>query len=465
MPFGVWSLGRSAAAGLAASLALWATSVWAAPYLVADADSGQVLMQSDATEVWYPASLTKLMTVYVALDAVRSGNLTMDTPLVVSARAARAPPSKMGFRPGTEVTLDNALKMLMVKSPNDLAITVAEGVSGSVEFFADAMNAAGQRLGLHESHFVNPNGLHNPDHVSSARDMAMIARALLREFPEHADLFGIGELQLGNQIITNHNGLIGRYPGADGMKTGFTCPAGFNVVASANHYGRHLLVVVLGSPTAKTRNQEAADLFDRGFAMSGGSGSLDALPDAGSRIATNSNICLHRSAAALVAAEEEGAAEPEQHMVVGGRGGAIVSVAAVSTAGGEQTHTQLSDERPRFDPVPVFIGPVPGWKGPVLAARSTKPRHRPRSRPTPRPMSATRRPQSTRSPRTARRRPGRKPTRLQSSSMPCARRRLPMGRSRFETRRLRANRSRSRPAPRRRSPRAARTRKSRTSML
>ena len=162
MPFGVSSLGRSAAAGLAASLALWATSVSAAPYLVADADSGQVLMQSDATEVWYPASLTKLMTVYVALDAVRSGKLTMDTPLVVSARAARAPPSKMGFRPGTEVTLDNALKMLMVKSPNDLAITVAEGVSGSVEFFADEMNAAGQRLGLHESHFVNPNGLHNP---------------------------------------------------------------------------------------------------------------------------------------------------------------------------------------------------------------------------------------------------------------------------------------------------------------
>ena len=370
MPFGVWSLGRSAAAGLAASLALWAMSASAAPYLVADADTGQVLMQNDATEVWYPASLTKLMTVYVALDAVRNGKLTMDTPLVVSARASRAPPSKMGFRPGTEVTLDNSLKMLMVKSPNDLAITVAEGVSGSVESFADAMNAAGQRLGLHESHFVNPNGLHNPDHVSSARDMAIIARALLREFPEHADLFGIGALQLGNQIITNHNGLIGRYPGADGMKTGFTCPAGFNVVASANHYGRHLLVVVLGSPTAKIRNQEAADLFDRGFAMSGGSGSLDSLPDSGSRVASNSNVCLHRSAAAIALAEEEGAGDPEQHMAAAGRGGAVVSVAATAGAG-QPTHTVLSDERPHFDPVQVFIGPVAGWTGPVLAARST----------------------------------------------------------------------------------------------
>ena len=214
-----------------------AVAAQATPYLVADVDSGQVLLQNEATDQWYPASLTKLMTVYVALDAVRSGKLTLDTPLVMSARAARMAPSKMGFRPGTEVTLDNALKMLMVKSPNDVAVMVAEGVSGSVEAFAGDMNAAGQRLGLQESHFVNPNGLHDPAHVSSARDMAMIARALLREFPDHADLFDIGALQLGNQYIANHNGLLGRYPGADGMKTGFTCPAGFNVVASANHPG------------------------------------------------------------------------------------------------------------------------------------------------------------------------------------------------------------------------------------
>ena len=210
-----------------------------------------MLLEKDSTEIWYPASLTKLMTVYVALDAVRAGRLTMDTPLVVSARAASQAPSKMGFRPGTEVTLDNALKMLMVKSPNDIAVTVAEGVSGSVEAFAAEMNAEAQKIGLHESQFVNPNGLHNPEHYTSARDMAMIARALLRDFPERAGLFDIGELQLGSQIIRNHNGLLGRYPGADGMKTGFTCPAGFNVVATANHYGRRLITVVLGMPTGQ----------------------------------------------------------------------------------------------------------------------------------------------------------------------------------------------------------------------
>ena len=134
----------------------------ATPYLVADADSGQVLAQDEATAPWYPASLTKLMTVYVALDAVRNGKLTLDTPLIISVRAARMPPSKMGFRPGTEVTLDNALKLLMVKSPNDVAAMVAEGVSGSVEGFADDMNAPAQRLGLRESRFGNPNGLRIP---------------------------------------------------------------------------------------------------------------------------------------------------------------------------------------------------------------------------------------------------------------------------------------------------------------
>src|SRR5271157_5042849 len=367
MPSGVWSVGQRAALAFVGFLAFSAGAARATPYLVADAESGQVLIENEATAPWYPASLTKLMTVYVALDAVRAGKLTMDTPLVMSARAARMPPSKMGFRPGTEVTLDNALKLLMVKSPNDVAVMVAEGVSGSVEAFADDMNAAGQRLGLHESHFVNPNGLHDPNHVSSARDMAIIARALLREFPDHADLFGIGALELNGQIIRNHNGLLGRYPGADGMKTGFTCPAGFNVVASANHSGRRLITVVLGSPSAKLRTQEAADLFDRGFAMGAGGGSLDSLPASGGG-PTNmrSDVCLHRNAAVIAAAEEENMAEMAQ-MASRGRGAVVTAVAA----SGAPYHTELSDAPPQFDPVRVFVGPVPGWKGPVLAARPT----------------------------------------------------------------------------------------------
>src|ERR1700690_4372434 len=325
MPLGWCSIGRRALFGFAIVLALGAASVKATPYLVVDADSDQALMQNDATAPSYPASLTKLMTVYVALDAVRSGKLTLDTPLIMSARAARIPPSKMGFRPGTQVTLDNALKMLMVKSPNDVAVMVAEGVSGSIEAFADDMNADAQRLGLHESHFVNPNGLHNPAHVSSARDMAMVARALLREFPDHADLFSIGALQLGRQYIPNHNGLLGRYPGADGMKTGFTCPAGFNVVASANHSGRRLIVVVLGAPSARTRNQEAADLFDRGFASGGSGTSLESLPSGSGAPDPHANVCLHRNAAALAAAAEDDSIAQQAEAAAGsaGRNGVI----------------------------------------------------------------------------------------------------------------------------------------------
>jgi D-alanyl-D-alanine carboxypeptidase len=370
MPFGRCWIGRRVLFGLAASLALGAASVQATPYLVVDADSDQVLMENEATAPWYPASLTKLMTVYVALDAVRSGKLTLDTPLIMSARAARMPPSKMGFRPGTEVTLDNALKMLMVKSPNDVAVMVAEGVSGSIEAFADDMNADAQRLALHESHFVNPNGLHNPAHVSSARDMATIARALLREFPDHADLFSIGALQLGRQYIPNHNGLLGRYPGADGMKTGFTCPAGFNVVASANHSGRRLIVVVLGAPSARTRNQEAADLFDRGFAMGGGNGSLESLPSGSGAPDPHANVCLHRNAAALAAAAEDDDIQAQAAAGSVGRAGMLPTPLAALFAP-VVAHTELTNERIRFDPVPVYIGPAPGWKGPALGARPT----------------------------------------------------------------------------------------------
>ena len=238
----------------------------ATPALTMDFATGDVLYARDATQPWFPASTTKLMTVYVALSAVRDHKIAMNTPLVVSARAHKMPPARMGFPAGTQVTLENALKMLMVESPNDIAITIAEGVSGSVEAFADDMNRAAAHLDMHESHFVNPNGLSAPDHYASARDLALVARALLIEFPEDAKLFDIGELALGKKRIQNTNVLLGRYPGMDGMKTGYTCAAGWNLVATAFRGGRRLIVVVLGGPTADLRNEMVVDLLDRGFA-------------------------------------------------------------------------------------------------------------------------------------------------------------------------------------------------------
>jgi len=356
---------RLPAALLVCALSLGLSRAAAAgPSLVVDVDSGQTLSENNATEPWYPASLTKLMTTYVALQAVRDGRLTLDTPLTMSARAAAMPASKMGFAPGVEVTLDNALKMLMVKSPNDVAVMIAESIDGSVEAFAAEMNATALKLGMRESHFVNPNGLHDPAHVSSARDMAIVARALLRDFPERRDLYDIGALQLGDEIIANHNGLLGRYPGADGMKTGFTCPAGFNVVATATRGGRRLIVVVLGAPSPLERTMEAAHLFDAGFAKwGGGEGPPESLADSAIRSAPDmrGEICSRRNRGAVLAAEEENGGSLANAAGPGGPNSAFTPAPAMT----------LEDAKKpvHFDPEPIFIGPKPGWTGPVLAAK------------------------------------------------------------------------------------------------
>jgi D-alanyl-D-alanine carboxypeptidase len=328
------------------------------PFIATDLATGRVIEARDATRPWYPASVTKLMTVYVALNAVRQGRLTLDTPLVVSARAANMKPSKMGFAPGSQVTLDNALKMLMVKSANDIAVVIAEGVSGSVESFAAEMNQTASGLGMRESHFVNPNGLADPSHVSSARDMAVLGRALLLAFPQYADLYNIGALKLGEQIIPTHNGLIGRYPGADGMKTGFTCPAGFNLVASATRGGRKVIVVVMGDTSARVRTAHAADLLDRAFATSQlGDPASDLASIGGPPPDMRGEICGKRSPKAQLAAETEDF-------------NAAISSAAGSAPPAPGNGAQIAAlPRPAYDAVPVFVGAAPGYQGPVAGPR------------------------------------------------------------------------------------------------
>jgi D-alanyl-D-alanine carboxypeptidase len=258
---------------VACGLFSWCATASAGPSIVIDASTGAILHAEQATDPWYPASLTKLMTAYVALRMVSEGKASLDTPLTVTAYAARQRPSKIGLSPGTEITLDNALKLMMVKSANDLAVTIAEGLGGSVEGFSALMNKEAQKLGMRESHFVNPNGWPDTRLSTSARDMALLGRALLMQFPQHRELWGIGAAQLGKRIFRNTNGLIGRYYGADGMKTGFVCASGFNVVASATRGGRTLITVILGAPSASERTAMAGALFDKGFSSFGGWGS------------------------------------------------------------------------------------------------------------------------------------------------------------------------------------------------
>jgi len=233
--------------------------------ILIEADSGKVLQSENATYPWYPASITKLMTTYTILKAVKDGRITLDTLFTVSPIAANQAPTKMGFRPGTQVTVDNALKMMMVRSANDMAVLLAEGLDGSIEKFADEMNANAAKLGMTQTSYVNPNGLPADGQITSARDMAMLARAIVKELPEYEYYVHIPAIRFGKRITRNYNSLIGRYPGADGMKTGFICASGFNLVASATRNGRRLIAVVLGAPSSAVRAAKAAQLLETGF--------------------------------------------------------------------------------------------------------------------------------------------------------------------------------------------------------
>ncbi|MBR1222042.1 D-alanyl-D-alanine carboxypeptidase [Bradyrhizobium sp. U87765 SZCCT0131] len=256
---------------LAACLATLAASrpAQAEANLVIEADTGKVLFAENATIPWYPASVTKLMTAYVVLKAVKDGRTSLDNLVSVSPIAAGQAPSKMGFRAGTQLTIDNAMKMMLVKSANDMAVVLAEGLDGSIEAFADEMNQTALRLGMTQTHFVNPNGLPADGHVSSARDLALLARALLRDLPEYEYFVHIPAIKFGRRITRNFNSLIGRYPGADGMKTGFICASGFNLVASATRNNKRLIAVVLGASSSSMRTYKAAQLLERGFSGSG----------------------------------------------------------------------------------------------------------------------------------------------------------------------------------------------------
>lgn len=240
------------------------------PSILFDVTTGQVIESDDALHRWYPASLSKLMTIYVAFRAVQAGEVTMSSPVRVSKAAAALPPSKMGYPPGSELRLDNALKIIMVKSANDVAASIGESIAGSQAAFADRMNVESRRLGMIDSHWVNAHGLHDPEQYTSPRDLALLVTTLRTEFPEYADYFSMEGLLTGGKEVPSHNNLIGRFDGADGMKTGYTCPAGFNLVASASRNGRMLMAIVVGGQSVAARDEQAADMLTRGFSSKPG---------------------------------------------------------------------------------------------------------------------------------------------------------------------------------------------------
>jgi len=243
-----------------------------AAYLVIDARTGAVLEEMNAMRPWHPASLTKMMTAYVTFAALRGRTITLNSPVRFSDNARAQPPSKMGFKTGTILTVDNALKMMLVKSANDVAVALGESVAGSESAFVNEMNGHARRLGMSSTRFANPNGLPNRAQITTARDFAILAMALNRDFPEYAHYFRIGAIKHGKRVLKNYNVLLHHYRGADGFKTGYICDSGLNLVASATRGGRRIIAVVMGARTGYERAAVARTLLDRGFASGGGSG-------------------------------------------------------------------------------------------------------------------------------------------------------------------------------------------------
>ncbi|MDT3707404.1 MAG: D-alanyl-D-alanine carboxypeptidase family protein [Thiobacillus sp.] len=253
----------------------------ATPLLLVDAQSGEILYEQDAGQKWHPASLTKLMTAYVAFAAIAQGRISLDTPIRISRNAWNQAPSKSGLEIDSTITMQDALYILVVKSANDIAVAIAEAVSGSVEQFVAEMNGMAAAMGLTATHYVNPHGLHHAAQVTSARDLAVLALYIRRDFPQYLPMFGTEVVTLGKASLESNNSLLEHFAGTTGMKTGYVCASGLNIVATVERQGRSLLGVVLGGSSARERNEMTAELFLRGLsgAVRGTGKSVVALPN------------------------------------------------------------------------------------------------------------------------------------------------------------------------------------------
>ena len=233
--------------------------------LIMDANTGRVLYESNADVIHYPASLTKMMTLYLLFESLQDGRVSLDERIQTSAHAAAQPPTKLGLLPGQTITVENAVLAVCTKSANDMAAAIAERVGGSEDAFATMMTAKAHDLGMANTYFVNASGLPDPNQVTTARDMSILALALIHDYPQYYHFFGTERFYYGGAVHANHNHLLGSYTGMDGIKTGYTRASGFNLVASALRDDRRLIGVVLGARSPATRGLIMTDLLDQAF--------------------------------------------------------------------------------------------------------------------------------------------------------------------------------------------------------
>lgn len=233
--------------------------------IVVDQNTGRVLYSRHADAARHPASLTKIMTLYMVFEQLRKGTIQLDTPLKVSAYAAAKPPSKIGFKPGQTVRVEHAIQILVTKSANDVAAAVAENLAGSEAAFARHMTAKARDLGMSNTTFRNASGLPDDEQVTTARDMATLAKRIRYDFPEYYEYFSTKYFSYRGKRYRNHNGLLFSYKGTDGIKTGYIRDSGFNLTASVHRGNKHLVAVVMGGRTSRSRNDHMASLLDRSW--------------------------------------------------------------------------------------------------------------------------------------------------------------------------------------------------------
>lgn len=235
--------------------------------IVVDAKTGEVLYAKRADSPRYPASITKVMTLYLVMEQLASGKLKLDDRVVISPRAAAQSPTKLGLRPGDTISVDDAMKALATKSANDIAVALAEHVGGTESRFAALMTLRAKELGMDNTHFANASGLPDSRQLTTARDLAILSRAVMRDYPQYYKLFSTRSFDFRGQSIRTHNRLLGRVPGVDGIKTGFTNASGYNIAVSGVQDGRRLITIVLGGPSGAARDNNAEDLMLTGFSV------------------------------------------------------------------------------------------------------------------------------------------------------------------------------------------------------
>ena len=270
--FSILSLIAAAAVFASTSLTGWSSAEAQSLYsqaryaaIVVDAASGEVLYARRADQPRYPASITKVMTVYMVFEALATGRMSLNDPVVFSRHAANQSPSKLGLRPGESLSVDQALRIVATKSANDVAVALAEKIGGSEARFSALMTLRAQELGMTNTRFVNASGLPDTRQISTARDIAILSRAVLRDYPQYYHYFSEKQTTFRGQRISTHNRLLMKMPGVDGIKTGFTNASGYNLAASAVRDGKRLIAVVLGGNSTASRDDNVEDLLLAGF--------------------------------------------------------------------------------------------------------------------------------------------------------------------------------------------------------